>query len=161
MKLQKVYRTLPAELKGVDAVGSDTPEQRQRNAFYLNSIYYLCLIYLHASVVPGISGSKAKLDISDNLSEFCGRTALINASRFAKMAKAYLASVPDFSKIPSFVGYCAFIAGSVHAVALRLKQYHSSVSSWARRGIIVCSLILQELKSYYPILTPLVKLILA
>ncbi|KAL6248803.1 hypothetical protein RBB50_003866 [Rhinocladiella similis] len=149
-KLEQFYRTIPPELRSKDVMNPQYPERRRRNAFLLNSIYYLCAIYLHASTVPGFSGKGTGLDISANLAEFCARTALLNANLFAEMARAYLATRPDFSKVPSFVGYCAFIAGSVHAVMLRLRN---GPADWSWRHSIMCLLILQELKFYFPIMT--------
>lgn len=154
LKLQRAYRSIPVELKGEGVLRNNVPERKRRNAFFLNSIYYLCVVYLHASAVPAFSGSKAGLEISTNLVEFCARTTLLNANLYTEMAKAYRATTPDFSKVPSFVGYCAFIAGSIHGVMLGLKQTSSTRSSWANG--IVCLLVLQELKVYWPILGILV-----
>lgn len=150
-KVEQVYRTIPVELSSKDVMGSHQPERRRRNAFLLNSIYYLCVIYLHASTVPGFSGKGVGSDISSNLAEFCARTALLNANLFAEMARAYLATRPDFSKIPSFTGYCAFIAGSVHAVMLAQGQSRANDPSWTHA--VLCLLILQELKCYFPVLS--------
>ena len=153
-KLRQLYRVIPTELKSEDVMSSNIPERTQRNALFLHSIYYLCLVYLHASVVPGFSGSKVRLQISTSLVEFCAKTALLNANLYADMAKGYLATIPDFTRLPSFVGYCAFIAGSVHGVMLGLTQTSYTSSSWANG--IVCLLVLEELKVYWPSLGILV-----
>lgn len=155
LRLQQIYAMLPPELQVENALKRGASEDLQRNSFYLNSIYYLCNIFLHASAVPGLSGSSGASDIPHNFMEFCATIALTNANNFSKMAKTYLERSPDLAKIPPFVGYCAFISGSVHAVMARLSR-ESSIFTPSRAQSIVCLLVLQELKAYYPILGLLV-----
>jgi hypothetical protein len=71
--------------------------------------------------------------------------------RATEMAKRYLPTTPDFSKVPSFVGYCAFIARSVHGIMLDLKD--TCLAPALRTNAIVCLIILEELKIYWPILS--------
>ena len=153
-KLQKLHTELPLELKAEGLMRSNSSERITQNAFFLRSIYYLCLVYLHASLVPGLSGSKRGLDCSKNLADFCARTSLLNASLFSGMAKDYLSSRPDFSKVPTFCGYCAFIIGSTHAVML--SHVEESHAFYSFSNSVHCLLILQELKEYWPFLSFLV-----
>ena len=152
--LQKLYKELPKELTAEGLISPGSSERILRNAFFLRSIYHLCLVYLHASVVPGLSGSKRGLDCSRNLVEYCARTALSNATLFSDMAKDYLGSRPDFSKVPTFVGYCAFIMGSTHAVMLGHSGTTDAFASFSNS--VYCLMMLQELKDYWPIMRFLV-----
>ncbi|KAF2101141.1 hypothetical protein NA57DRAFT_74727 [Rhizodiscina lignyota] len=153
-KLQRFQSIVPGELMDDDVMRPDNPERVQRNSYFLRSMYHLCLVYLNASAVPCFSGSKARQKLSPNLVEFCARATLSNADQFANLSKAYLATTPDFSKVPCFVGYCAFMAGSVHGTMCSPKSTSSaSYSSWAKCA--VCLLILQELKEYWPVLNSL------
>ncbi|KEF53145.1 uncharacterized protein A1O9_11054 [Exophiala aquamarina CBS 119918] len=149
-RLEDFYSSVPTELKARNSVISCQPERLRRNMFFVNSIYHLCMIFLHSSAVPGLSGKGAKIQMSSTLSQTCARTALLNANLFAKMAREFLCTAPDFSKVPTFIGYCAFIAGSVHAFMLSADPRPSSNPHWARS--LVSLHLLQGLGHYFPVI---------
>ena len=155
-KLRKAYAAISSELKCEELMSATTldSEKTQRISMHLHSVYHLCFICLHSSMVPAFSGGENNMDISPTLSDSCARSVLEHAVAFTEMSKRYLATVPDFSKIPAFLGYAAFIAGSVHAIRMDLHQNPQNSTPYAHA--LVCLLILLELKIYYPVLNGLV-----
>ncbi|KIV92638.1 hypothetical protein PV10_03911 [Exophiala mesophila] len=84
------------------------------------------------------------------LSETCGSSVIRYANSFADLARDFLATSPDLGKVPTFVGYCAFVAGSVHAHMMHADFKREN--SVAHANGVVCLIFLTEMKIYYPVL---------
>lgn len=155
-KLRKAYAAIPPALLSEDLMSSTYPdvEKTQRNSIHLHSIYHLCLIFLHSSMVQAFSGDQDSMDIPPSLSDSCARSVSQHAVAFTELARKYLATIPDFSKVPCFVGYSAFVAGSVHVVRMDLEENPQNTTPYAHA--LICRHLLSELKIYYPVLDCLV-----
>ena len=155
-KVRKAYAAIPAGLRSDRLISSTLPdvEKTQRDCIYLHAIYHLCLISLHSSLVSVDPEEGDDISASPTLSDSCTRTVARHAASFAELARKYLATVPDFSKVPSFVGYAAFLAGSVHAIRLELGEDLQNTTSHTHA--LICGLLLSELKIYYPVLDGMV-----
>lgn len=151
-RLQALYRTMPADLDD-EGLKKANSERTQQNSFFVHSVYYLCLIYLHASTIPRFAGSKESLKISQDFADYSIKKVTLNAQRFAEVAKRYLATTPDFSRLPPFAGYCAYIAGSVHRIIVAIDK---DIQRLSQINYVVCLAIIEELKLYYPTLDSLV-----
>lgn len=149
-KLQNFYDTLPDEFKDKALMTNANPEPLQRNAFFICSIYYLCVICLHSSVVPALSGSTIGYFVSTMAVKASAETAYCNARRFTQMARDYISTTPDFTKLPPFIGYCAFYAGSVLGIISDFWREEEGEEFWD--GAMVCKLVLRELMVYWPVL---------
>lgn len=149
-KLQQFYETLPRRVREKSAVRDSNQERLQRIVYFIHSIYYLCVMRLHSSAVPALSRTKAGLLISPNVVRLSARTVFSTARLFVEMSREYLATVPDFTKVPSFVGYCAFVAGSVQEVVMDFQVAGDDYDF--SRDVEICILVLRELMAYWPIL---------
>ena len=137
------------------AVAKPSPEPLQRNAYFIRCIYYLCVMCLQSSAVPALSCTKTGFLISPEIVKLSARTVFHTARSFVEMSREYLATRPDFTKVPSFVGYCAFVAGSVLKVVM---DFQVAVESYDFSGDIqLCLILLKELTAYYRVLRPFVR----
>ena len=73
------------------------------------------------------------------------------ARRFVEMSRDYLATTPDFTKVPAFAGYCAFVAGSVQECILELLLVGEVYD--LPNDIEICMTVLRELTVYWPVLS--------
>jgi hypothetical protein len=149
-KLQRFYRSLPNEYKDRNLMDSCRGEPIQRNSFFIHSVYYVCLTFLHSSVVPALSTATLRQLIPPMVVKMSSKTATSNARLFAKMARAYLATTPDIARVPSFVGYCAFVAGMALSAVLNYVGLEKGQA--IRRNCAICTLLVWELKVYWPVL---------
>lgn len=83
------------------------------------------------------------------------RTVLTAATQFTFMLLDFLATKPDVTRIPPFIGYCTFAAGLVHSTLSSLSP-SLAVADAHCQHMQVALLLLDELINYWPILTPLV-----
>jgi hypothetical protein len=125
-------------------------EPLQRNAFFILSVYHLCMIFLHSSMVPALSLSTAGHTIPPAIIKISSKTATTHAQLFAKMTCSYLNTTPDMAKVPSFVGYCAFVAGMVLSAVMSFTGLEKGQG--VRRDGAICALLLWEIKVYWPTL---------
>lgn len=148
-RVRQQHDSIPSDFGDGTSIQMLVGEGLCRSAFHIHSIYYVCMIFLHASVVPVLSGSAANKGLSPLVTKLSATTALSNAFAFAKMAKEYLRTQPDFTKLPPFVGYCAFVAGSVlNAAGVHLAP---KAANQNHEGSLVCAAVLQELSVYWPV----------
>ncbi|OQV08107.1 hypothetical protein CLAIMM_12427 [Cladophialophora immunda] len=126
--------------------------------FYLQAAYYQCLIFLHASLIPIFSGQQQGEENVDavppSMLETSIRTVLTAATQFTFMLLDFLATKPDVTRIPPFIGYCTFAAGLVHSTLNSLSP-SLPVADAHCQHMQVALLLLDELIIYWPILTPL------
>ena len=154
-RVRQQHDAVPSDFGDGTSIQMLVGEGLRRSAFHLHSIYYVCMIFLHASVVPVLSGSAASKGLSPLVTKLSATTALSNAFAFAKMAKEYLRTTPDFTKLPPFVGYCAFVAGSVlNAAGVHLG---SKSANQNHEGSLVCATVIQELSTYWPVFNSFVR----
>ena len=106
---------------------------------------------LHSSVVPALSCFKTDFNIPHEIVKLSASTVYSNARRFVEMAREYLSTTPDFTKVPSFVGYCAFVAGSVQECVLEFLTSQDRYD--LPDDVEICIIILRELLVYWPVLT--------
>ena len=115
---------------------------------------------LHSSAVPALSFTKTGLLISPEIVKLSARTVFSAARLFVEMSREYLATSPDFTKVPSFVGYCAFVAGSIQKVVM---DFQVAGEGYDISGDVeICMVVLTELMAYWPVLkcfvrSPIVK----
>lgn len=148
-RVRQQHDSIPSHFGDGTSIQTLVGEGLCRSAFHIHSIYYVCMIFLHASVVPVLSGSATNKGLSPLVTKLSATTALSNAFAFAKMAKEYLRMQPDFTKLPPFVGYCAFVAGSVlNAAGVHLAP---KAANQNHEGSLVCAAVLQELSVYWPV----------
>ncbi|KAH8704019.1 hypothetical protein BGW36DRAFT_423547 [Talaromyces proteolyticus] len=148
--LQHFYSSLPSEFKDDNLMDETRSEPLQRNAFFILSMYHLCLIFLHSSMVPALSLSTAGHATPPTIVKISSKTATSHAEYFAKMTCGYLNTTPDMAKVPSFVGYCAFVAGMVLSAVMAFTGLEKGQG--IRRDGAICTLLLWELKVYWPTL---------
>lgn len=156
--LQEFHSSLPSEFKSGNLMSRSKSEPLQRNAFFILSIYHLSMIFLHSSMVPALSLSTAGKSIPPAVIKISSQTATTHAERFAKMTRGYLSTKPEIAKIPSFVGYCAFVTGMVLSAVMAFIGPERGQG--VRRDGAVCALLLWELKVYWPTLQCFVSLII-
>ncbi|KAL3440001.1 hypothetical protein BJX65DRAFT_315216 [Aspergillus insuetus] len=151
-KLRRFYAHIPAELKSTDLFWSQNSDAVQRNGFCLESIYHCSLLRLYGSAIPALSGEtkRGHLDVPLGISSYCTKVLLENLNAFGDLLKNYLCTCPDLSKIPSFLGYCAFTAGSTFSQLHAFGTGQRKSTSWAYG--MLCLLFLDEIKGYYPVL---------
>ncbi|KAL2833579.1 hypothetical protein BJY01DRAFT_90827 [Aspergillus pseudoustus] len=151
-KLRRFYAHVPNELKSTDLFWSQNSEAVQRNGFCLESIYHCSLLRLYASAIPAWSGEakRGHLDVPLGMSSYCTKVVLENLNAFGELLKNYLCTYPDLSMIPSFLGHCAFIAGSAFSQLRSFGSGQRKSTSWAYG--MLCLLFLDEIKGYYPVL---------
>lgn len=149
-KLQQFCESLPSQFKVTDSLSSAS-ENLQRNVVFLHSIYYLCVMFLHSSAVPALSCRKMEFMIPQEIAKLSARTVHATARHFVEMSRNYLVTTPDFTRVPSFVGYCAFIAGSLQECVLELQPLGKVYD--LVEDVKVCMLILKELAVYWPVLS--------
>ncbi|KAI5868236.1 hypothetical protein GGS23DRAFT_544613 [Durotheca rogersii] len=80
------------------------------------SVYYLSRLLMHASMVPMLSGCAEEL--LDSRESVRGNLdlALQHACRFAALLQQFVAEDLDITRLWPFIGYGAFVAGSVFMV---------------------------------------------
>lgn len=149
-KLQQFYESLPSQFNNTESLSSDS-EKLQRNVFFLRSIYYLCVMCLHSSAVPALSCSEMDFIIPQEIAKLSAKRVHSTARHFVEMSRNYLATTPDFTKVPSFVGYCAFVAGSVQECVLELQGLGQVYD--LPEDVEICMIILKELTVYWPVLS--------
>lgn len=154
--LQQFHSSIPSEFKSENLMSRSEREPLQRNAFFILSIYHLSMIFLHSSMVPALSLSTAGKAIPPTVIKISSKTATTHAERFAKMTREYLKTTPEIAKIPSFVGYCAFVTGMVLSAVMTFIGPERGQG--VRRDGAVCALLLWELKVYWPTLQCFVSL---
>lgn len=110
--------------------------------------YHQCLLLLHIAISPAFSTSKSNEERSPLVAEVASRALLTSATAITRMIAVFLARHSDITKVPSFVGYCAFTCGVVHLVLYRMTS-HESFSGHLQ----VSLLLLRELAAYWPVMS--------
>lgn len=149
-KLQQFYKSLPHEFRANDLMTHTSSERLQRNAYFVRSVYYLCVMYLHSAAVPALSGIKNGLCPSPEIIKLSARKVFSTAREFVELSKEYFSTTPDFTKVPSFVGFCAFVAGSVQEAVM---DFQITGEDYDFSGdVAICMVVLKELMVYWPVL---------
>lgn len=78
------------------------------------------------------------------------RRVFSTARLFVEISREYLATTPDFTKVPSFVGYCAFVAGSVQETVMDFEVAGEGYDICG--DVEICMVVLKELMAYWPVL---------
>ncbi|KAB8205716.1 hypothetical protein BDV34DRAFT_195083 [Aspergillus parasiticus] len=151
-KLRRFYSSIPAELKPPESLDeSKKCEKAQRNGFCLQSIYYCCSLYLWSSMVPPLSNQRSNTtELPVGFADYGTVIVMQHVKMFVQSARAYLTVGAEFKKIPPFVGYCAYIAGSIQTHTFCFRNCPGDSLSWAQG--MLCFLILEELKTHWPML---------
>ncbi len=105
---------------------------------------------LHSSTVPALSCAKLNFQISHEIVKLSACTVYTNGRRFVEMAREYLSTTPDFTKVPSFVGYCAFVAGSAQECVMEFQATRDGHD--LPDDVEICLIVLRELVVYWPVL---------
>ncbi|KAE8413518.1 hypothetical protein BDV36DRAFT_268252 [Aspergillus pseudocaelatus] len=74
---------------------------------------------------------------------------------FVQSTRVYLAVGAEFKEMPPFMGYCAYIAGSIQAHTSCFRNCPGESLSWAQG--MLCFLILEEMKTQWPMLNSMVR----
>ena len=138
------------QLVGNEAMAKPNSEKLLRNAYFVRSIYYLCVMYLHASAVPALACTRTGLLLPAEMVKLSARTVFSTARLFVEMSREYLATTPDFTKVPSFVGFCAFVAGSVQEIVMDFPNAGECCDFSG--DVEICLIVLKELMNYWPVL---------
>lgn len=146
-KLQNIYQTFPEPLKSETAIQPSSPESLVRNSMFLLSTYHLCAVYLNWSIVPAAASVAERSPIPTSAVRHCVQTAYSHARQFAHLARAYIATLPDITKITSFIGYSAYVAGLVFGAVVRCLRASREDNAW--RDGLACLLFMQELTPYW------------
>lgn len=160
-KIRQLQERITTYMNSMVEETDPSPDERDLSYrfFYLQAVYYQCLVFLYASLIPDFScqqQGEGSIDaVPPSMLETSIRTVLTAATQFTFMLLDFLATKPDVTRIPPFVGYCTFAAGLVHSTLGSLSP-NRPVSDAHFQHMQVALLLLDELRSYWPILTPLV-----
>ena len=82
------------------------------------SVYHLSRLLLHASMVPLLSGCSVGTPAERDSAQENNGAALQQAVSFVKLLQQVIANDLDITRLWPFIGYGAFVAGSVFVVKL-------------------------------------------
>ncbi|OAL24662.1 hypothetical protein AYO22_05451 [Fonsecaea multimorphosa] len=159
-KIRQLQERITTYINTVVDETDSSPDERDLSYsfFYLQAVYYQCLIFLYASLIPIFScqqqGEKNDDAVPLSMLETSIRTVLTAATQFTFMLLDFLATKPDVTRIPPFIGYCTFAVGLVHSTLNSLSP-SLPVADAHCQHMQVALLLLDELIIYWPILTPL------
>ena len=145
--IQHIYSGIPGELKGEEALKTSASEPLRRNSFWLHSIHYLCLSYLHGSAVSQISGVLAEGPGTAILCKTSTRTILRNTAQFLLVSRTYCGSIPDFSTMPPSCYWSFFMAGFVCGTLVETSI--ESCKAHSEYDLRFCSLMLEQLTAFW------------
>ena len=146
-RLQNQYQALPELLRSQRAIRPSLPERVVQNSMFLLSTYHLCAVYLNWSIVPASANAAEHSPLPASVARQCVQTAYSHARQFAHLARAYFATVPDITKISSFIGYSAYVAGLVLGAVVRCLRATREDDVW--KDGLACLLLMQELAPYW------------
>lgn len=127
---------------------------KQENIFTtLHAMNHHCRLTLHSSLVPRFSGKHAT-DLPAEVIKLSTEASIRSAESMAELARDLLAFECEFAKIPPYVGYCMYVAGSIHVTMIN----SSILGETARRNLSTILVVLQGMKPLWTILDRLVSL---
>ena len=130
----------------------------------LTSLYHVCHIILHASVVPLFSGRPLNTALTRASTRLSGDIIFSHATEMGRLLQEYLSTGPDLTKLSPLVGFVAFIAGSVLVISAKLRIYRNindRIQTPAVDSILIeaCLATLGTLRTYWMLLQSPVSLV--
>ena len=121
---------------------------------FVHSLYHQCRLVLHAALVPQFSGLCLNERLPAEVTRLSARIALTSALRVSEIAADLLALDWDPAQIPSFVGYCLYVSGSILITLLQSKD--AALATLARESFVHNLKLLKIMQVYWTNLERLV-----
>ena len=80
---------------------------------FIHTLYHQCRLVLHTALVPQFCGLHLHENLPSEATGLSARIALKSALKISEMAADLLALDWDPAQIPSFVGYCLYVSGTI------------------------------------------------
>lgn len=132
---------------------SSTPSRLvDEHVLLCHTIYHICQIVLHSTIVPVFSGRPADVSMPRELVQMSAESVIKNATSLGLILHQHLSLHTDPTKISPFVGYAAFVCGSVFVIYEHTRHEEMAVPKIDSDETRSLCQILDTLKLYwYPL----------
>ncbi|QIW98290.1 hypothetical protein AMS68_003808 [Peltaster fructicola] len=113
----------------------------------LHTMLHHCRLTLHSSLVPRFSG-KLSCNLPAEIIKMSTEASIRSAAGLAEIANDLIAFDCDYAKLPPYVGYCMYVAGSIHVTMISSP----ALGETARKNLGLNMTVLQGMKPFWAIL---------
>lgn len=151
VKLQTFLATLPYHLQGTGLAWSQRCQDAQSNTFYLESMHHCSRLRLWAVTCAAFSAPRRwSVKLTPAQARRCTARLFEILDNFGQSLWKYLTAAPDYSRMPSSLGYCVFIAGCGFSQMPTFGTEQRRSKAWAYG--MLCFLLLEDLAVQNPTL---------
>ena len=121
---------------------------------FVHALYHQCRLVLHSSLVPQFSGRHLHERLPVEATSLSARIALKSAQGISELGADLLALDWNPGQVAPFVGYCMYVAASIHITLL--YSVDGALAALARANLISNLKLLKSLRPYWTNLERLV-----
>lgn len=119
-----------------------------------HAMQHHCRLALHSSLVPQFSGTPPN-GYSSEAVKMSAEASLRSAQSLSELGGDLVTFECNFGILPPYLGYCMYVAGSVHVTMVNSASFGNAAKHYLRLAMAVLS----EMKSWWEILDRLVRLL--